>query len=336
MLARFARFGHAPLLVAFVALGCNESTDSTDSTDIATGVRVDPTEFLGALACAEGAARSYKAELVNAGTEQSFATSARVSCGASVLFTDLELGELYGARISVFRETVDEAAGSPAWATECGLAGSGAAKAVDGELVTVRSCEPIVLEGEDPTVVVDLTSLVGEIGCDAETGGIAELDVVPEEGNPLPSVTVACDTPVVNYGSGIEPGTVYRFTIAAKNSAGELSWGSRCEAAAQASSAAFASCSPLASSGTASFPIPALLEAEKLACADFDGALIGVQNLLNPKLVPCSAAPTVALPAGPHKASVSLLSGGLQTVKFACNGTVLPGSQGELTCVRQD
>lgn len=336
MLARFARLGLATALVALVSVGCNESTDSTDSTDITTGVQVDPTEFLGALACAEGAARSYKAELVNAGTEESFATSARVSCGASVLFTELELGELYGARILVFRETVDEAAGSPAWATECGLAGSGAAKAVDGELVTVRSCEPIVVEGEDPTVVVDLTSLVGEIGCDAETGGIAELDIVAGEGNSLPSVTVPCDTPVVSYGSGIEPGTVYSFTIAAKNSAGEITWGSRCEAAAQSSSTAYASCSPLASHGTASFPIPALLEAEKLSCADFDGALISVQNVLTPKLVPCSAAPTVSLPAGDHKASLRLLSGGLQTVKFACNGTVSPGSQSELACVRQD
>jgi hypothetical protein len=294
----FLRLPHAfgTLLLSGVALAgaaCDDETDTTDRSVTVTGITVDPAVFLGTLACTEGRARSYRAELISVESSDVLGVSDVVGCGKPVLFSSgVVPGLRYGARVAIFAE----AGGSedPAWTTECGLDGDGAALAENFEQVTVRGCTPIDQGAAVSKVVVDLSGSLGELACTADGGSIVTLQIEPEAPSGLESVVVPCETPTHTFTEGLVVGDSHAFTITAADPEGVVRWGARCQAEVT-SATTFASCSVLSSGATVVLPVTDLVNEAGLTCgASTTSARVSVSGPVDvgQKIVPCDAAAT--------------------------------------------
>lgn len=323
------------LLLAFGIAACEDETTTDDRTVNVTGVRVDPDAFLGALGCGEGEAQSYRASLVDADTGEVVQTSEVEGCARSVVFTGVTLGAAYGAKVEIFKEP-KSAASTPAWTTECGLAGSGSAVAINFEVVTVRECEPIDLGEVTPSIVVDLSGTAAS-AC-ASGGDVASLELVPDADNPLPGVTLACDDLVATFDTDVEPGTTYRWSVLARDAEGALREGTTCDATASTGKKV-ASCGALTSWGTLSFDVPGVVGDAGAVCGEeVDGALISLDEgplTFGPKVASCSEAASVAIPAGSYEATVRLRSGATTTHVFACAADLAPATSATLICAEK-
>jgi hypothetical protein len=337
------RHAHYTLLgVAALLLGaCDDETDTSGRSVNVTGVKVDPAVFLGGLECAEGRARSYKAELVNVEGEAVTAVSDAVGCARPVVFSSVIPGLRYGARISIFRE-VAGFEGEPAWTTECGLDGEGAALAENFEQVTVRGCSLIEVGPSVPQLVVDLGGSFGGLGCLEDGGRIAGLRVEPEAPSTLESVELTCASPKHVFTDGLALGEEHFFAITATDAEGTVAWGARCGAVVGASTT-FASCSVLSEKATVVLPIADLVSEAGLVCGapstgSTTAARITVSGAVEvpQKIVPCDAAATVVGPAGSYSATVRLLEGTEVVTKFECDGELGPGEVAALACVAAD
>lgn len=321
-------------VAALLGVACDDETDTSDRTVNVTGVTVDPAVFLGGLECTEGRARSYRAELVNVEGETVTAVSDTVGCARPVVFSSVIPGVRYGARVSIFRE-VAGSEGEPAWTTECGLDGEGAALAENFEQVTVRGCARIDEGPTAPALVVDLRAALGELGCVEDGGLIQSLRVEPEAPSPLESVELSCASPIHRFTEDLVPGDVHAFAITATDAGGEVGWGARCEAVV-VDATTFASCSVLSAKATVVLPIADLVSEAGLTCgATTTGARVSVSGPVDvsQKIVPCDAAATVVGPAGSYAATVRLLQGVEVVTKLDCQGDLGPGEVAPLTCV---
>lgn len=317
-------------------LGCTEETTTDDRTVNVTGIRVDPEEFLGALSCADGEAGSYVAELVDADTGEVLQTSERQGCARSAVFTGVTLGAAYGARITLFREPANGAAGNVAWETTCGLDGSGSATAANFEVVTVRECAPIDLGEVVPSIVLDLTNLAASC---APSGTTASFEVVPAADNPLPAATLECDDATVVFKAAIEPGTLYRFAIEARDTAGEFVAGTTCEALATKGKK-IASCGELTTNGTLVFEIPTIVAAVGETCGEgVDGALVSIDSgplTVAPSAVSCNSAAITTVPAGSYDATVRLRKDAVTSHVFSCTAELFPATLTTFDCTLTD
>jgi hypothetical protein len=322
---------------ALLGVACDDETDTSDRTVNVTGIKVDPAVFLGGLDCTDGRARSYRAELVNVEGETVTATSDTLGCAKPVIFSSVIPGVRYGARVSIFREPAGSE-GEPAWSTECGLDGEGAALAENFEQVTVRGCTLIDEGPSVPELVVDLRGALGELGCVEDGGLVAGLRIEPLAPSALESVDVACATPTHKFTEGLDPGALHAFAITATNAGGAIQWGARCESLV-GEATTVASCSGLSAKATVVLPIEGLVSEADLSCGvSTTGVRVSVSGPVDipQKIVPCDAAATVVGPAGSYAATVRLLDGTEVVTKFDCQGELGPGEVAPLDCVVSD
>jgi hypothetical protein len=285
-----------------IALGaCTTSGSSGSSGPAPTMVSVDPSAFLGDVACsaAPGALRSYVATLVDVTdpTEPFTLPSAQaVACSLPTGFYFVLPGHTYLATVDGYEAPADELvpcggatsgarrmlpkgktdcardAVAPRWTAACGQATGTAAVSAEFANVLFGACDALVDHGaSDTAIVVDPTSALGALTCrgDGGEGDVAELDVIPVGGVGAPVTRLSCGAPPLRLASGIEAGVTYAFLVAGRATAGATpTWGSICRVTAEAGRTMTAACDPLTAEGGVRIDVPGLLAGAKLACAD--------------------------------------------------------------------
>lgn len=338
------RFGVSALLVAAWPTAACVEDDTTESPNTReTAVVVDPEQFLGSFPCGavEGAPQSYLASVIDLESNAVIGTSARVACGASVAFTDIEDGHRYAADIQVFDQPPGVAVNGPAWQTSCGKDGVGAAEGRLLEQVTIRGCAALSGPGTAETgVVVDGTALASDLGCVDDGGVVDTLVVTPDDGT-LPELTIACGQAAARYQVGVVEGESYRFAVTAPDDLGETAYGAVCTATAQAGLVMPASCTPLTDRGALELPVAALLLDVDRACGEtvsqVEISLVAGAVTTSAKKTACNVDSRLdGLPRGPYLASARLLDGTAEVASFACTGSVTPGAVTPLVCTREN
>jgi len=297
-------------LVLFVVtgLGC-QTTASTDltgtSASAVTSVFVDPSFFMGDLACAAvpGAMQSYVAHIYDVSGEQPVALPASppVSCSAGVTFNQVVVGRSYrikidgyeqppsalvplggmssGSRTMLLKSDPNAGPVVPRWTTHCDDVA-----AVKDTRVSATTCEPFPPSLTTTGITVDprvgmksatpvLTckkTFVDPMGNATEVGDVSVLNVRPDD----PSLPALLDLPCAEDGpappafaQGITFGQTYTFRIeAVAKAGGPVVWGSPCFATAKEGLVVDATCDPLRADGAMEIIVDGLLGPD--TCSD--------------------------------------------------------------------
>ncbi len=280
-----------------LALGSCASDTTAAVHDIVTSIALDPSEFLGNVACsnAPGAPQSYIVlfrdlsdpdgvyvnctGLVPHCTQTSTGTTCACAaptpaqtCTLPVAFTqDIIEGHQYGATVQVFDVAADEVdPTNPTWTTECAIDGVGAAVVVVQQVAYVTGCAPIHTSGSSTTsIVIDLASLVQGLGCASADGKIDGLRVTPVSpvGTTLPDLVATCGQASVTYDTGLTAPGNYSFLVTATGpNQTTPGWATTCSATTSAGVAVGAACDPLTNLGALSIDAPTLMQTLDVTC----------------------------------------------------------------------
>lgn len=354
--------GRVVTFACALALAACDDTTTTDDDTVVTSVAVDPAEFLGAQKCSSnpGAIQSYMAELVDRETQTSIATSPPISCTLPVAFEQVIENHKYQANIKVFDLPPESVVATtiPIQTTTCGV-DEGFAIVNANERTFIHGCVPLQGGGTSVTSIdIDTASLVAKLGCSTtpapDTGAIESLRVsaiVPPVGEPpvgnLPDVVIACGQGPVSYGSGLAPGSQYRFTVQAfAPGSTEAGWVAMCSATTIDGVRVDAACSPLSSYGTIQVDFASILGLYDPALVCGAGAdqvasydVIFDKNSpteIDAPSVPCSTSALVGpAVAGPHGGEITLKnSNGKRIAHAICFVDASPGVTVVAPCVR--
>ncbi|WP_437593957.1 hypothetical protein [Sorangium sp. So ce1000] len=360
----------AAALAVLALTACSSGSSSDDDLRFTTAVTIDPLAFLGSVGCSDepGAIQSYVATLTDESAEggpSTLASSPPIPCSWRVSFTSVVEGHEYTARIDGYEEpaeqltpkggetsgspemTFEGAPAKPRWTWACldpdatDGAGSLVAKEDVNIVVGAGACAAPTgaAEPDHAAIALDLASALGALRCQADGGEIASFDIIPQGSALEPKLGIACPpAEPVAYDLGDTPDRAYTFRLEAKNTAGDLLFGSSCVAAAREGDTVTASCDPLSATGALELDLDPLLAAADLACGDgastYTASLPSPSGALQVGPVACGKRTVLsALAAGNHAASVEVRSAAGDVVLSGnCSGEVRPGATTRAVC----
>jgi hypothetical protein len=260
------------------ATACATETTLESGLSVPTGVLVNPSDFLGDVACSTrpGGMQSYVATLIDVGDPLNpftLPSSPATACSLGTDFRYVVEGHPYLAEVDGYTEPAldlvplggaasgsrhmlainTEVQVSPRWTGACGLGSAPAVASFDDD-VPVANCEPLTDHAGASTtgIEVDPTGTMPTAGsCTADAGDVASFDVLPRGSALAPMNGVVCEdtegapSHTVIYDVGVAAGTDYTFQILARGADGGVVGVAECFATAQANLVVLASCDPL-------------------------------------------------------------------------------------------